>query len=93
MEAAQLKGRIGKITAGLGGQPSKLVSIDWFVTVDSEQGDQEIVLLQDQIGVEPQATDEEILAAVRSRKLVVAPSLKYEVPNPETNKKLSGEEV
>lgn len=83
---ADLKYRIKAVTPDT--NRAKIVRLDWFTTVN----DIEIMLLDDQVGVDARATDEEIIARLEQRRAELAPTLEPQIPNPEANQGLVGRE-
>lgn len=97
LDPKTLIGLIKKVVPAVHGS-GKIVHVDWLVDVpeaNAEEGSHEhrVTLLQDQISVDARATDEEILVAVDRRRVDIAPTLVYDVPNPEENQGLIGKEV
>lgn len=97
LDPKTLIGLITKVVPDSSGA-AKIVHVDWLKDVaeaNAEEGSHEhrVRLLQDQVSVAGQATDEEILMALERRKLDIAPTLTYDVPNPEANQGLIGREV
>lgn len=91
----RLRGVVKSIVPALN-TAGKVVHIDWYYESEIEDEDGEAIrshLLLDQVMVPARATDEEILEAIDRRRVDIAPTLVYDVPNPEENQGLVGREV
>lgn len=88
IDKEMLHWRVTKIDA-TPGVNSKTVHVEWWVDLGD---DQRMTVLQDSIGVEPDAENDAIRARLNQRRIDVAKTVDVKLPNPEINQDLVGEE-
>lgn len=91
VDAELLHFTIDSVAAQPGGV-NKNVQFSWWVEEPGEHGGTRVTLLQDSMAVVADATDDEILEAIRERKKRRSLELSYTRPNPEANQGLVGHE-